>query len=56
VRSVVTDLGLKPAKVLRAIYAAVEGTHSGLPLFDSMYLLGRDRCLARLRAARDRLA
>ena len=25
-----------------ALYAAVEGRHRGLPLFDSMYLLGRD--------------
>ena len=39
----------------RACYAAVEGVHRGLPLFDSMFLLGRERTLARLRAARDRL-
>ena len=38
-----------------ALYAVVEGLPRGLPLFDSMHLLGRDRTLARLRAARDRL-
>ena len=39
-----------------ALYAVVEGVHRGLPLFDSMFLLGRVRTLARLRAARARLA
>jgi glutamyl-tRNA synthetase len=52
---VVEVLGLKLRKVAPALYAAVEGVHRGLPLFDSMYLLGRDRTLARLRAARQRL-
>ncbi len=37
------------------IYTSVEGRAAGLPLFDSMYLLGRERTLRRLRAARDRL-
>jgi glutamyl-tRNA synthetase len=49
------ELELKPAKALPAVYAAIEGRHAGLPLFDSMHLLGRERCLARLRAARARL-
>jgi glutamyl-tRNA synthetase len=53
----VTDaLGIKFRKVAPAVYAAVEGVHRGLPLFDSMFLLGRERTLARLRAARNRLA
>ncbi len=53
----VTDaIGIKFRKVAPAVYAAVEGVHRGLPLFDSMHLLGRDRTLARLRAARERLA
>jgi len=53
----VTDaIGIKFRKVAPAAYAAVEGVHRGLPLFDSMHLLGRDRTLARLRAARERLA
>jgi glutamyl-tRNA synthetase len=53
----VTDaLGIKFRKVAPAVYAVVEGFHRGLPLFDSMLLLGRERTLARLRAARNRLA
>jgi glutamyl-tRNA synthetase len=49
-------LGIKFRKAAPAVYAAVEGVHRGLPLFDSMYLLGRERTVGRLRAARSRLA
>jgi glutamyl-tRNA synthetase len=53
----VTDaLGIKFRKVAKAIYTIIEGIDRGLPLFESMILLGRERTLARLRAARDRLA
>jgi glutamyl-tRNA synthetase len=52
---VIDALGLKPRKVMPALYAAVEGRAQGLPLFDSVWLLGRDRAVRRLRAARDRL-
>jgi glutamyl-tRNA synthetase len=52
---VTEKLGIKFRKAAPAVYAAVEGIHRGLPLFESMVLLGRDRTLARLRAARDRL-
>ena len=45
-------LGVKLRKAAPALYAAVEGRHQGLPLFDSIQLLGRDRALGRLRAAR----
>jgi glutamyl-tRNA synthetase len=52
----VTDaLGIKFRKVAKAMYTVVEGIDRGLPLFDSMILLGRDRTLDRLRAARRRL-
>lgn len=54
-RPVIERVGLKPRKVMPALYAVVEGRHAGLPLFDSIVLLGRDRTLARLRAARARL-
>ena len=54
-RPVIDALGLKPRKVMPALYAAVEGVHRGLPLFESMWLLGRERTVARLRAARARL-
>jgi glutamyl-tRNA synthetase len=55
VREALTPLGVKPKKALPAVYAAVEGRHTGLPLFDSLYLLGRDRSIRRLEAARARL-
>lgn len=48
-------LGLKPGKVMAVVYVAVEGRAQGLPVFDGIWLLGRDRALARLRAARTRL-
>jgi glutamyl-tRNA synthetase len=54
-RQVIEALGVKPRKVMPALYAAVEGRAQGLPLFDSIWLLGRDRALERLRAARERL-
>jgi glutamyl-tRNA synthetase len=55
IRPVFEKLGIKPRKAMHVIYTAVEGRAAGLPLFDSMYLLGRERTLRRLRAARDRL-
>ena len=48
-RPVIEGLGLKARKVMPALYAAVEGRAEGLPLFDAVYLLGRERTLARLR-------
>jgi glutamyl-tRNA synthetase len=53
---IVDELGLKPRPIMPLLYTAIEGTSSGLPLFDSISLLGRDRALRRLRAARKRLA
>lgn len=58
-RDALVELGLSKKeirKAMPAVYAAVEGIHRGLPLFDSMHLLGRERTLARLRATRGRLA
>jgi len=37
------------------LYVAVMGRPTGIPLFDSLAILGRERALARLRAARARL-
>jgi glutamyl-tRNA synthetase len=51
-RPVLDSLSIKPRKALPAVYAAVEGHHSGLPLFDSIVLLGRERALRRVRGAR----
>ena len=55
IRPVFEKLGIKPRKAMHVIYTAVEGRAAGLPLFDSMYLLGRDRTLRHLHAARERL-
>jgi glutamyl-tRNA synthetase len=54
-RPVLEKLEVKPRKVMHVIYTAVEGRAAGLPLFDSIYLLGKERTLRRLRAARERL-
>ncbi|KRD18123.1 glutamate--tRNA ligase [Mycobacterium sp. Root265] len=45
-------LELKPRKAFGPIRVAVTGSSISPPLFESMELLGRDRSLARLRAAR----
>jgi glutamyl-tRNA synthetase len=50
-RPVLEKLEIKPRKGLPAVYAAIEGTHAGLPLFDSIVLLGRERAVGRVRAA-----
>ncbi len=47
------DLALKPRKAFGPIRVAVTGTAVSPPLFESLELLGRDRTLQRLRAARD---
>jgi glutamyl-tRNA synthetase len=54
-RGAIDALGLKPRKVMKLLYVAIEGRAAGLPLFDSMHLLGRDTSLERLRAARLRI-
>jgi glutamyl-tRNA synthetase len=57
VRPAIVDIGLKPNKqTMPILYTAIEGTSSGLPLFDAIALLGRERALHRLRAAHARLA
>jgi glutamyl-tRNA synthetase len=54
-RPAIEALGLKPRKVMAALYVALEGAPSGLPIFDAILALGRERSLARLGAARERL-
>jgi glutamyl-tRNA synthetase len=54
-RAAVDELGVKARKALPVVYAAIEGKTAGLPLFDAIFLLGRDSALRRLRAARQRL-
>jgi glutamyl-tRNA synthetase len=52
----IAALGLKPRKVMGLVYTAIQGASSGIPVFESIGLLGRERTLHRLRAARARLA
>src|SRR5256714_6764702 len=49
------ERGLKLGKTQAPVRVAVTGRSVGLPLFESLEVLGRDRGLARLRAARDRV-
>lgn len=48
--------GLKLGKAQAPVRVAVTGRTVGLPLFESLAVLGRERTLARLRAARSRLS
>jgi glutamyl-tRNA synthetase len=48
----IVDLGLKPAKVMGLVYTAIQGASSGIPVFESIAILGRERSLHRLRAAK----
>jgi glutamyl-tRNA synthetase len=52
---VAEQAGRKLAKAQAPIRVAVTGRTVGPPLFESLHLLGRDRTLERLGAARDRL-
>ncbi|MBW3646069.1 MAG: glutamate--tRNA ligase [Actinobacteria bacterium] len=54
-RSAGKDLGLNLRKAQAPVRVAITGRSVGPPLFESLEVLGRDRTLARLRAARSRL-
>ena len=54
-RPTIEALGLKARKVMPLLYTAVEGHRAGLPLFDAIFLLGCERSVARLLAARHRI-
>ncbi|MGZ4690514.1 MAG: glutamate--tRNA ligase [Acidimicrobiia bacterium] len=54
-RPAIEALEIKPRKVMPLLYTSVEGRRAGLPLFDAIYLLGRERSVARLIAARERV-
>jgi glutamyl-tRNA synthetase len=55
VRAAIESLGLNPRKFWHVFYTAIEGRSAGLPLFDSIYLLGHESTQRRLRRARERL-
>ena len=50
--ALVDGLGLKPRVAFGPVRVAVTGRTVSPPLFESIELLGRERTLARLRAAR----
>ena len=52
IRAMETDLEMKPRKYVPVLYVAEMGRAQGIPLFDSIALLGRERALQRLRTAR----
>ena len=52
VRALEEPLGMKLRKFVGVLYVAEMGRPQGIPLFDSMVLLGRERALQRLRTAR----
>jgi glutamyl-tRNA synthetase len=49
--AMITGLGLKPKLAFRTLYVAVTGGRVGLPIFDSIALLGRETTLTRLARA-----
>ena len=51
--ALIDGLELKPRKAYTPVRVAVSGQQVSPPLFESIELLGRDRTLARLRAARE---
>ena len=51
--ALIDGLGLKPRKAFGPIRVAVTGSSVSPPLYESMELLGRERCMSRLRQARD---
>ena len=51
--ALIDGLGLKPRKAFGPVRVAVTGSTVSPPLYESLELLGRDRSLGRLRAARD---
>jgi glutamyl-tRNA synthetase len=55
IRGMETALGLKLRKFVSILYVAEMGRPQGIPLFDSLALLGRERSLQRLRTARSHL-
>ena len=49
------QFGLKLGKAQAPVRVAVTGRTVGLPLFESLHVLGRERTLGRLRAARAKI-
>jgi glutamyl-tRNA synthetase len=54
--AVVDGLGIKPKFAFAPLRTAITGRRVSPPLFESMEILGRPSCLARIAALRDRLS
>ena len=54
-RPLAPTLGIKTGQLFGALRVGVTGRMAAPPLFDTMAVLGRDRCLVRLRAALETL-
>jgi glutamyl-tRNA synthetase len=54
--AIVDGLGIKPRLAFTPLRVAVTGSRVSPPLFESMEILGRESCLARLRSLRERLS
>lgn len=52
-RRVQTEIELKPKTAFAPFYVAITGSKVGLPIFDSMEIIGREKCLERLEWARE---
>jgi glutamyl-tRNA synthetase len=55
VRPLADAMGLKAGPFFGVLRVAVTGRTASPPLFETMEVLGRQRCMARLKAALDRL-
>jgi glutamyl-tRNA synthetase len=51
VQGVIAELGLHRRKGPKPIFVAISGSEVSLPLFESIWILGREEAVARLRAA-----
>jgi len=54
-RAAASQLGLKAGQMFQPIRVAVCGRKNAPPLFETMTVLGRDLCLARIRQAEESL-
>jgi glutamyl-tRNA synthetase len=51
-RAIQTEMGLKPRRAFVPFYVAITGQAVAAPIFDSMALIGKEKCLERLARAR----
>jgi glutamyl-tRNA synthetase len=54
-RAAAAELGLKAGQAFQPIRVAVCGRKNAPPLFETMTVLGRDLCLARIQQAEEKL-